>query len=549
MLDIKEALSARLSGDVVTDAKTLEEYSRDTSLFVVRPQVVVFPKNVSDVQEVVRFINENKAEYQGLSVAGRSAGTCMSGGSLTESIMMTFTRYFNHSTVHPEELWAEVGPGVYYRNFEKETLPTHTYMPAYPASKSIAALGGMIMNNSGGEKTLTYGQMKDFVLEASCVLSDGNEYTFKKLTIPELEEKKKLDTFEGRVYRDMYQLLDENYEKVKAAKPRVAKNSSGYFLWDVYDKERGTFDLTQLFSGSQGTLGILTKAKVRLVKDKPCKKMVVLFFDDWDELPDVVNAVLPHKPESLEAFDDETLKLGLRFMPGIAKKVGKNLLSFAIQFLPEAWIGLKMLGLPKLIVLVEIVEDTKEEASAKVLAVEEAIKPFKIHHRVVNNPKDAEKYWVMRRESFALLRKHVSGKKTAPFIDDFCVLPERIPEFLPQMLAILKNHGIKANIAGHAGSGNFHIIPLMDLTLESERAKIPIVSDKVYDLIIKYEGTITAEHNDGIIRTPYLKKMYGNEVYALFERTKEIFDPKNIFNPGKKVGGTLEYMKSHIATK
>ena len=168
---------------------------------------------------------------------------------------------------------------------------------------------------------------------------------------------------------------------------------------------------------------------------------------------------------------------------------------------------------------------------------------------------EEEKFWVMRRESFSLLRKHVKGKRTAPFVEDFCIPTDKVPEFLPRALKILEESGINANIAGHAGNGNFHIIPLMDLRKESERKKIPVVADKFYDLVAEYKGTIAAEHNDGIVRTPYLGKMYSEEVLGYFRRVKEIFDPKNIFNPGKKVpsansgqfGGTVEYMKNHIA--
>jgi len=152
----------------------------------------------------------------------------------------------------------------------------------------------------------------------------------------------------------------------------------------------------------------------------------------------------------------------------------------------------------------------------------------------MKSEKESQKYWTIRRESFNLLRKKVKGKKATPFIDDFAVQPKDLPEFWPKLEKILEKHDIKATIAGHAGSGNFHIIPLMDLTKKSERAKIPIVSEKVYELVAKYHGTITAEHNDGLIRTPYLEKMYSKKIIELFEKTKKIFDPENIFNPGKK---------------
>jgi FAD/FMN-containing dehydrogenase len=168
---------------------------------------------------------------------------------------------------------------------------------------------------------------------------------------------------------------------------------------------------------------------------------------------------------------------------------------------------------------------------------------------VITDKQEAEKFWIMRRESFNLLRQKVKNKQTVPFIEDFCVKPEVLPQFLPKLMAILKENDIKANIAGHAGEGNLHIIPLMDLSKEEERAKIVKVATIVYDLIISYKGTITAEHNDGILRTPYVEKMFGAQVYKLFEKTKAIFDPHNMFNPGKKVGGTLAYMEEHIVGK
>ena len=377
-------------------------------------------------------------------------------------------------------------------------------------------------------------------------LADGNNYTFKKLNREELDKKLAQTDYEGEIYNKIYNLITENYDEIMAAKPITSKNSAGYLLWNVYDKEADTFDLTQLFTGSQGTLGIMAEAKVRLIETREHKKLVVLFLKKWQGLPDIVNKLLPVGPESMETFDDVTLKLGIRFMPQIAKKLGVSFLSFAMKFLPEVFMGIRMMGMPKLIILVEIVENTEEEADLKVQMVKEAMDNMKVLSRIVHKEEEAEKYWAMRRESFALLRKSVKTKKTAPFIEDVCVLPEYLPEVLPKIIDILNEHGINVNIAGHAGSGNLHIIPLMDLSDPKEREKIIAVSDKVYELIIKYKGTITAEHNDGIIRTPYIVDMFGIPVYQIFQKVKNIFDPENIFNPGKKVGGTKDYIKDHI---
>lgn len=539
--DLKKAIR----GEVLTDAHTLKKYSTDASLFEVTPQVVVRPRDAADLKKIVVFVNEHTKEEPTLSLTARSAGTDMSGGPLNESIIVSFTEHMNHFTVDAANREATVQAGVYYRDFEKETLRHGLLLPSYPASKSIAALGGLINNNSAGEKTLYYGKTNKYVKQLKMVLRDGNEYTFKKIDTEELESKRAQNDFEGEVYRRTHDLLERNYDVVQKARPNVSKNSAGYALWDVWDREH--FDLTQLFCGAQGTLGLMSEAHLKLVKPKKHRKMAVLFLKDWDEIPSLVNAVLPLDPEGIETFDDATLKLALRFFPEIAARVeGQNLFTLAWQFIPEFFIGIRMLGLPKLIMLVQFAEDSDAVAEEKLADLEKAVAPFRVHKRILHTEAEAEKYWVIRRESFALLRKHVSGKRTAPFIDDFIVQPDKLPEFLPKIFAILKEYDIKATLAGHAGSGNFHIIPLMDLSKQSEIDKIPAVSDKVYALIVEYKGSITAEHNDGLIRSPYLEQMYGPEVYHLFEEIKNIFDPDNIFNPGKKVNSSLDYAIKHI---
>ncbi len=206
-----------------------------------------------------------------------------------------------------------------------------------------------------------------------------------------------------------------------------------------------------------------------------------------------------------------------------------------------------MLGLPKLIMLVEFAEDSEEEAAEKVRELKKIVKPFRgVFMRSLDKEEDVQKYWIMRRESFSLLREKVANKRTAPFIEDFIVKPEYLPEILPEVLAILKEHKIKATLAGHAGEGNFHIIPLMDLSKESERNKIPVVLEKVNSLVFKYGGSMSAEHNDGLVRSAFIEQMFGREVYDLFVEVKRIFDPHNIFNPGKKVGADLDYAMRHI---
>jgi FAD/FMN-containing dehydrogenase len=158
----------------------------------------------------------------------------------------------------------------------------------------------------------------------------------------------------------------------------------------------------------------------------------------------------------------------------------------------------------------------------------------------------AQNFWTIRRESFNLLRKNVKNKHTAPFIDDFIINPPYLIEFFPRLIKILVDHGIEYTIAGHMGDGNFHIIPLMDFSVKSEVAKIPVVEELVNNLVLEYHGSISAEHNEGMVRGYYSERMYGKEMYKIFQEIKTIFDPKNIFNPHKKMDATEEYSLAHV---
>lgn len=540
--------------DVDDSHEVLEAHSRDTSLFQVMPEVVVFPRSAEELEVLVQWVTQQKKEGRNISITGRSAGTDMTGGPLNESIIVSFTKYMNAYAVDEQGLEAHVEPGLYYREFEKEILSEHLTMPTYPSSKTIAALGGMIMNNCGGEQTLRYGQMREFVTSIDMVLADGNTYTFGPLTEDQLEATCSQNTFEGRLYRSMKELIVNNWDTIKANQPHVSKNSSGYALWRVWDENTKIFNLAHLFVGSQGTLGLLSHARLRLLPEKTHRRMIVTFFPSWDNMPDFVTTILPYSPESLEAFDDATLKLGIRFMPEVARSIEVPFWKFALRFLPEVGIGIKMLRMPKLVIIIELAEDTEDELDRKTTEIEEKLRTSNILFRTLHTKQEEDKYWAMRRESFNLLRKHVAGKQTAPFIEDFCLNPKDIPAFLPQIRELLKRNGITMNIAGHAGNGNFHIIPLMDLTQASEREKLPRVAEEYYKLIQTYRGSISAEHNDGILRTPYLNRMYSPEMLALFKQVKDICDPLNIFNPGKKIAleqgiGTKEYSAQHIKAK
>jgi FAD/FMN-containing dehydrogenase len=544
--NLLQKLKQVIKGDILTDDQTLTAYSHDASLFEVKPQIVVYPKDEKDVQALVKFVTQNKKNHPSLSLTARSAGTDMSGGSINESIIVAFEKYFNHTPKIQGNV-ATTEPGVFYRDFEKETLKHNLIFPSYPASREICAMGGIVNNNAGGEKSLHYGKTERYVKRMKVVLADGNTYELKVLSQTELENKMQLKTFEGQIYKKIFKLITDNYDEIMKAKPQVSKNSAGYNLWDIWDKDKKTFDLTKLFVGSQGTLGFLLEADIELVPIHKHREMMIIFLHDLSHLDQIIEIALSLNPESFESYDDNTLKLALRYFPEFARQLGPfGMIQASIAFLPAFISFFTGQSLPKLVLQVDFTSDDSKEVEQKIATLKERLKPL---HPQTQVAKDSEekRYWLVRRESFNLLRKKIREKHTAPFIDDFVIKPKYIGEVIPQVTDILKKHPeFIFTVAGHVGDGNFHIIPLVDIKNPNVRTAIPEISDQVYAIVAKYKGSITGEHNDGMIRTPYLKVMFGEKITDLFAETKKIFDPDNIFNPGKKVGGTLKHAMNHI---
>lgn len=540
-----------IQGDVDGTNGTLEKYSHDASLFEVRPQVVVFPKNSLDIQNLVKWVNSENAKIgvgeKKISITVRSAGTCMSGGAINDGIIIDVTKYMNTlGEVDSDAKTIITEPGVFYRDFEEKTFAKNLMYPAFPASKEICAMGGIVGNNGAGEKTLRYGKAEKYVIATRVIFNDGNEYAVKPLNKNELDKKMAQGDFEGNLYKSLYEMIDKNYSAIKNAQPRVSKNSAGYYLWNVWDRDSQIFDLNKLLVGSQGTLGIVTQATFQLVDIELCSNVLAIYMNSIEHVGDLAKQLVSFNPDSIESFDKYSLRLAFTFFFDFLWEMGLwQFIKLGFQMIPD---GIKILrgGMPELIVIVEVTGTTNQEVKTKLETINSAIQSFGYETHICKSKSEADKYWRIRHESFNLLRKHVHGKRTAPFIDDIIVPPETLPEFMPKLEKILNKAGFVYTIAGHVGNGNFHIIPLMDMHIPENKDLIVAISNQVYDLVLSYKGSITAEHNDGIVRTPYLEKMYGPFIIGLFKFTKSLFDPENIFNPGKKVGDTKDYLKSHI---
>ncbi len=539
-MTLKNDLSAFV--EVADDPETLAAYSKDASIFEIQPQIVVFPKDSAEIRKIVEYVNNHLKDY--ISITVRSAGTDMTGGAIGESIIIDVKKYLN-KLIKVSENSTIVQPGMLYRNFEVETLKQNLLLPTYPASREICTIGGMVVDNAGGELELTYGPINKYLKSMKVILSDGNEYTFKSLNKEELNKKIAQKNFEGKIYSEVYNLILENEELVKNAKPQTSKNSTGYDLWEVWDGEN--FDLSKLIIGSQGTLGIVTEIEFRLIKPKAHQVLLVISLPDLAELDQVIKTVLSYKPEAFECYDDQTLKFALDHTWDLSANFKHQSRLSAFFDLTKDKLTDKM---PSLILLANFTSDDKDEAINRANTVQESLKQFKLNSQLKLTEKGQEKYWLIRHKSFGLLMRYAKNKKASSFIDDIIVKPEYLPQFLPKLNEIIapyKNRMVYT-LAGHIGDGNFHIIPLMDLSNEDVRSIIPELMEKVFKLVFAFKGSMSAEHNDGLIRGPYLQEMYGDDAYQLFKKVKEIFDPKDIFNPHKKVDATFKYSLKHMVT-
>ena len=290
----------------------------------------------------------------------------------------------------------------------------------------------------------------------------------------------------------------------------------------------------------------MTKANIKLVPAPLHSGTLVCYLHSIDNLGTIIPAVLAEKPATFECFDDNTLWMSFKFVFSFIKRLGPiTWLIMCLQLIPD---GLAILrGTPKLVLLIEFTGETQQEVHNKIHTAKQNLQKYDFTYMEEDDTEaKARKFWLMRRESFNLLRSKVKDKHTAPFIDDLIVPPARLAEFLPQLRAIIKKYELIATIAGHLGDGNFHVIPLMKIEDPKERAKFEPAMREVNTLVIKYGGSVSGEHNDGMIRGPWLQQMYSPSVLGYMKEIKAMYDPLNIFNPHKKTDATWEYSFNHI---
>lgn len=516
---MKEELSViGLEGEIIDSAEVIKKFSTDASIFTMTPEIVVAPKDVDDISKIISFASDKNKEGNIVSIVPRVGGTCMSGGSLTESVALDMTAHFTRiDSVDENTKTITVQSGVYYRDMEKATIPYNLELASYTSSKNICGVGGMVGNNASGERSIKYGATSKQVESLRVILSDGKKYNFKPLSREELAEKEKEDTFEGKLYREMHALIDQNEQLIESRFPKVKKNAAGYALNEIWNKEKTEFNLGRIFIGAQATLGIIDDITFKLIPRIKYSAMLVVAINDLKSITPVVHSLLRSNSEVIETFDHHTYELAEEYMKDDAERAklakGKHLIVFG-QFDGES----------------------EKEALEKAENAKKDLADNGFEAELITDRDVVESFLAIRRGSFKMLLEHPHvDMRAAAFLEDTIVPIEHYGDFLEKLEAILADYQLTYTYAGHIGDGSIRLVPLVNFEKEGIRDEIMELSEKVCNLVFEFKGSMSVDHNDGLIRTILLEKMYGQEMVQIFKKVKMLFDPLDIFNQGKKV--------------
>lgn len=504
-------------GEVMTSPDALKYFSTDGSVFTKRPKIIVYPRNTSDIRKTARFTWQLAEKGHVMPITPRGKGTDQAGAALGSGIMMAFPAHMN-KILELDRNSVTVQPGIIYSKLE-QTLHTHgRFLPPYPSSAEFSTVGGAVANNAAGEKSIKYGQMREYVSGLQVVLANGELIKTGRIGKRELNKKKGSDAFEGEIYRELDNLLTDNAELIERSKLKVSKNSAGYNLAKVKKKD-GSFDLTPLIVGSQGTLGIVTQATIKTEPYNPATTLLVAFFDDLAVADKAVAKLLETKPSALEMVDE-------------------NLLNFVKKHHPEQLRGIVSEPYPKIVLLAEYDDLNDRTQKRKIRKAKKVMQEMSYEFRITKDEHEKETLWKIRHSAAAVMWQVVGTSKALPIIEDGVVPRTKMHEYVNQTYAIFKKYGLETALWGHAGDANLHMQPFLDLGKVGDRQKVFKIMDDYYSMVIKLGGSTSGEHNDGLLRGPYLPEVYGSEMYELFQKVKNLFDPHKTMNPGVKMDVT-----------
>lgn len=542
-------------GGVSSNKALLEEYSTDESIFSIRPQVVIMPSTKQDVEIVTRVVARETKRFDSLSLTPRAAGTGLSGGSLTDSIVIDMKELNSMSEVtfkNKDYSLITCEPGLMWRDMEKKLKRHGLYLPSYTSSKDICTVGGSIANNAAGPDSLRYGHCADWVESMDVVLRDGNTYTIKPLTYKQFKALIKKKHEHARIASEIFTLIEKNEKEIKSNEPETQKNTAGYSLWDVmpegvakFKKGHGVFDLGRLIAGSQGTIGIITSLTLRVIPIQQDTTLLAIPIFDLTEAAEAIIKVLKYDPINVEIFDDLTFNLALK-NPSFFKTRLHGLQYYKVMLKMYTTYHVRYGGRTPAFMILATLDDNNLKGDVR--DVVKKVSSRNVKARVVNNPDEAEMYWQIRRASYTLSKFQDPERRPAAFLEDMTVPPENLSKFFMQIKRLFKEFNVEAAVHGHGGNGHFHFYPLLDFTKKTTPKLIEKMADEFYNTAVKYHGDICGEHNDGIIRTPYLDKMFTKKFLNILKETEHIFDSDDIFNPGKKVNPRFD-IRHNIRTR
>ena len=496
-----------------------------------------------DVEIATKVVAKETERFSSLSLTPRAAGTGLSGGSLTDSLVIdvcTHLTGIGEITKKKGKTLITCEPGAMWRDVEAKLKKDGYYLPSYTASKDICSIGGTVGNNGAGPDSLRYGHTADWVEALEVVLCDGHTYTIKPLTYREYKALAKEDHEYARIAREVFALIEKHEKDIKKAKPKTKKNTAGYALWDVapqglakFKKGEGRFDLTRLVSGSQGSIGIIVGITLRALEIPQNTSLVAVPIFDIKDAAQVVETALTYDPINVELFDALSFDLALKH-PNFFKERLSGLQYYQVMLAMYVMYHVRWnRKIPEFTILITLDEETTNKTPAADVAT--AVSTDRAKGRVIRNPHEHEMLWQIRRASYSLSKLQDPGKRPAAFLEDMTVPPQQLSKFLMEIKKLFKEFQVTAAIHGHGGNGHFHFYPLLDFTQKTTPKMVERMAERFYEAAVKHRGSICGEHNDGIARTPYLTKMFPKSIISLFEQTEAIFDPDDIFNPGKKV--------------
>lgn len=504
--DLRRVLGAQKVQD---DFPTRTAYAVDASIYRIVPQAVVLADSADDIEATVAYANRT-----GVPLTPRAAGTNLTGSAIGSGIVLDVSRLNRILELNREERWVRVQPGIVYAELNKRLASAGLLFGPDPSSGDMCKLGGMLANNSAGPHTLRYGSVKDNVLALTLCLPSGGWLEARPYRLDDPSLEKALASHPP--IREVLGLVRQHAAVIRAKRPIVSKNSSGYDLFGLVDGlDRAMFDLHRLFVGSEGTLGVISEARLRLV-DRPAEGVTLLLHvRRLEDVGEAVVHLLRLKPSALEIMDSNTLDLIGRDRHGIPADAAATLLT---EFDEDAESDMPVM-------------ERARQATAICRGLRLAAEPS-----VATEREQRDLLWKARKALYPTLYRYDQRKKPINYVDDVVVPAERLSELIRYLEGFFHGQRVPVAIFGHIGNGNAHIVPLLDVNDHEDFARmVESYRDIHRTVLTRFNGSICGEHGDGRVRAEMVRQMFGEELYELFVRVKRSLDPQGALNPGVKI--------------